>query len=71
MRRILEDIEHGEVDPEDLARLNNFTMTMCWMLGKVSPGTLDASIKEVELAAWLQGDVTDWDIVMGEVHAGE
>ena len=66
MHSTLSKIREGvEIEEEEFYRLWNFVMTMCWLLGKVSPGTLDAAIKEVEAAAWITGGMDDgWDIAM-------
>ena len=67
MRSILGRIEAGEVTEHELHQLNNFVVTSCWLLSKVSPGTLDAAKKEVEAAAWITGSMDDvWDVVMDE-----
>lgn len=67
MTHILSCIEAGELTEHQFGQLNNFVLTMCWLLSKVQPGTLDASLKEVEAAAWLTGGMDDrWDIVMDE-----
>lgn len=56
--------EEGEIDSLDLDRLYNFSQVMLMVLSKVSPGTLDAAIKEAEIAAWIKGGV--YDVVMDE-----
>lgn len=54
--------DKGEIDSLDLDRLYNFTQVMLMLLSKVQPGTLDAAIKEAEIAAWVTGGV--FDVVM-------
>ena len=56
--------DEGEIDSLDLDRLYNFAQVMLMLLSKVQPGTLDAAIKEAEIAAWLKGGV--FDVVMDE-----
>lgn len=56
--------DKGEIDSLDLDRLYNFTQVMLMLLSKVQPGTLDAAIKEAEIAAWVTGGV--FDVVMDE-----
>ncbi len=63
--RILRGLrEDGEIDSLDLDRLHNYCMVMLMVLSKVSPGTLDAAIKEAEIAALLLGQVEDFEVVM-------
>ena len=56
MDRLRDD---GEIDSLDLDRLYNFSQVMLMLLSKVSPGTLDAAVKEAEIAAWIKGGVFD------------
>lgn len=65
--RILRGLrEDGEIDSLDLDRLHNYCMVMLMLLAKVSPGTLNAAIKEAEIAALLLGQVEDFEVVMDE-----
>lgn len=59
MDRLRDD---GEIDSLDLDRLYNFSQVMLMLLSKVQPGTLDAAVKEAEIAAWVKGGV--FDVVM-------
>ena len=61
MDRLRDD---GEIDSLDLDRLYNFSQVMLMLLSKVQPGTLDAAIKEAEIAAWVTGGV--FDVIMDE-----
>ena len=54
----------GEIDSLDLDRLHNYCMVMLMVLSKVSPGTLNAAVKEAEIAALLLGQVEDFEVVM-------
>lgn len=61
MDRLRDD---GEIESLDLDRLYNFTQVMLMLLSKVSPGTLDAAVKEAEIAAWIKGGV--FDVILDE-----
>ena len=56
---ILERLRSGEIEDFEFDQLYNFAQVMLMLLSKVSPGTLDAAMKEAEIAAWLTGGVIE------------
>lgn len=63
--RVLADIERGQVDEQDLAKLHNYCMVSLALLAKVEERTWRAAERDAELAALITGEVEDR---FGEEH---
>lgn len=62
--RVLKNIEAGEVDELDLARLHNFCQCALALLAKVEQPVWESAKKSAEIASLLRGEMVDTDFVV-------